>query len=158
MKINFSKLVISIVICQLAGVIGSFFTSSSISTWYAALNKPGFNPPNWLFGPVWIMLYFLMGVSLYLVWESKIKIKERKTALALFGIQLALNALWSIIFFGLKSPILALIELTILWFVVLFTILKFYKISKPAAYILIPYIAWVSFALILNFSIVVLNP
>ncbi len=158
MKIkNIPKLVYSIVICQLAGIIGSFFTFPSISTWYAALEKPSFNPPNWIFSPVWITLFILMGVSLYLVWIQGTKTKYAKIALTLFGIQLSLNILWSIIFFGLKSPFFALIEIIILWVAILATILKFSKISKTAAYLLIPYILWVSFAAILNFSIWVIN-
>ncbi len=158
MKIkNIPKLVYSIVICQLAGIIGSFFTFPSISTWYVALEKPSFNPPNWVFSPVWITLFILMGISLYLVWGSGAKTRYVKIALTLFGIQLALNALWSIIFFGLKSPFYALIELVILWVAILATIFKFFNISKTAAYLLIPYILWVSFAAVLNFSIWVIN-
>lgn len=151
------KLVFSIIICQLAGLIGSFFTASSIDTWYAALQKPSFNPPSWIFGPVWVTLFVLMGISLYLVWEKGIKAKGAKTALIFFGIQLALNALWSIIFFGLRSPLYASIEIIILWLAILFTILKFYRISKPAAYLLIPYMLWVSFAAVLNISIAIIN-
>ncbi|MDD3421595.1 MAG: tryptophan-rich sensory protein [Methanocellales archaeon] len=158
MKIkNISQLVYSIVICQLAGIIGSFFTFPSIQTWYAALEKPSFNPPNWLFSPVWITLFILMGVSLYLVWSSGAKTRYVKIALTLFGIQLILNILWSIIFFGLKSPFYAFIEIAILWVAILLTIFKFFKISKTAAYLLIPYLLWVSFAAVLNFSIWVLN-
>jgi tryptophan-rich sensory protein len=146
------KLIISILICQLAGVIGSIFTASSISTWYSTLNKVSFNPPGWLFSPVWITLFLLMGISLYLVW-----IKKAKTAMIFFGIQLILNVLWSILFFGLKNPLLALIEIFILLIFILLTIIKFYKISKITAYLLIPYILWVSFAIVLNFGIVLLN-
>jgi len=155
MKLNPFKLFISIAICQMAGVVGSFFTASSIATWYAALNKPAFSPPNWLFGPAWIILYFLMGVSLYIVWESRAK--GKKTALAFFSAQLALNALWPVIFFGLKSPLLAFIVIIALWLAILLTILKFYRISGKAAYLLMPYILWVSFAAILNLAIVFLN-
>ncbi|NYT00543.1 MAG: tryptophan-rich sensory protein [Methanocellales archaeon] len=154
---NITKLVSSIVICQLAGVIGSFFTFPSITTWYAALEKPSFNPPNWLFSPVWITLFILMGISLYLVWSQGTKTKYVKIALTLFGIQLALNILWSLIFFGLKSPFFAFIEIVILWVAILATIFKFSKISKTASYLLIPYILWVSFAAVLNFSIWVIN-
>ncbi|MDO8741158.1 MAG: TspO/MBR family protein [Candidatus Woesearchaeota archaeon] len=158
MKIkNTYKLIFSIIICQLAGLIGSFFTASSIGTWYAALQKPSFNPPNWIFGPVWVALFLLMGISLYLVWEKGIKAKGVKTALIFFGIQLLLNMLWSIIFFGLRSPLYASIEIIILWLAILFTIIKFYNISKPAAYLLVPYILWVSFAVVLNISIVLVN-
>ena len=158
MKIkNISKLAASIIICQLAGFIGSIFTAASIPTWYAALQKPFFNPPAWVFAPVWITLFVLMGISLYLVWNKGIKTKGVKIALILFGFQLALNVLWSIIFFGLKSPLYAFIEIVMLWIIILFTILKFYSISKTASYLLIPYILWVSFAAVLNFSIFILN-
>ncbi|MBI2129887.1 tryptophan-rich sensory protein [Candidatus Woesearchaeota archaeon] len=158
MKIkNNYKLIFSIIICQLAGLIGSFFTASSVDTWYAALEKPGFNPPNWIFGPVWVALFLLMGISLYLVWEKGIKAKGAKIALIFFGIQLLLNMVWSIIFFGLRSPLYASIEIIILWLAILLTIIKFYKISKPAAYLLVPYILWVSFAVALNISIVFIN-
>lgn len=158
MKIkSIPKLVSSIVICQLAGIIGSFFTAPSVSTWYAELIKPAFNPPNWVFGPVWTALFILMGISLYLVWVKGIKTKKAKIALALFGIQLFLNVLWSVIFFGLRLPSYAFIEIIILWIFILLTIIWFYKISKVASYLLITYLIWVSFAAVLNFSIFYLN-
>lgn len=154
-KINYLRLISSIVICQLAGIIGSFFTVSSVSTWYLTLNKPFFNPPSWLFGPVWITLYLLMGISLYLIWNNYSK--DMKLPLIFFGIQLGLNSLWSIIFFGLQNPLFAFIEIIILWVFIFLSIIGFYKKSKTAAYLLIPYILWVSFAAILNFSIFYLN-
>ena len=150
---NIIKLIISLVICQLAGVIGSFFNINSIPTWYATLNKPSFNPPNWVFGPVWTTLFLLMGISLYLVWTKGFT----KQALIFFSIQLFLNILWSALFFGLRSPLSALIEIIILWAFILLTIISFYKISKIAGILLIPYILWVSFAAVLNFSIYLLN-
>jgi len=156
-KINYWKLVASIVICQLAGIIGSFFTVSSVNTWYVELAKPSFNPPSWVFSPVWITLFVLMGISLYLVWDKGIKSKQSKIAITIFGVQLALNTLWSILFFGLKSPLSAFVEIVFLWIAILLTIIYFYKISKPAAYLLIPYILWVSFAAVLNFSLFYLN-
>jgi translocator protein len=155
MPINILKLLISIGICLGAAILGSFFTISSIPTWYAALNKPFFSPPNWIFGPVWTTLYILMGISLYLVWISKIKSKQK--AINLFLIQLGLNALWSIIFFGMKNPILALVDIIALWITIFLTIKTFYTISKLAANLLVPYILWVSFASLLNLMIVVLN-
>jgi len=151
------RFIFSILICLLAGFIGSIFTSRSVSTWYAALQKPAFNPPNWVFGPVWTTLFVLMGISLYLVWDKDVKKKEVKNALFIFGVQLALNILWSLFFFGLQSPFLAFIEIIILWIAILATIIYFFRISKPAAYILIPYIFWVSFAAVLNFMLMVLN-
>lgn len=144
------KLILSIIICQAAGILGSFFTITSVNTWYSELAKPFFSPPNWLFGPAWITLYTLMGISLYLLWEKRAKLK-------LFFAQLIFNAAWTPIFFGLKKPLLALTELSILWFLILFTIIQARKTSKAAAYLLIPYIAWVSFAFALNFAIVMLN-
>jgi tryptophan-rich sensory protein len=148
------KLIASILICQIAGVIGSVFTTLSITTWYADLQKPGFSPPNWVFGPVWITLYTLMGISLYLVWNKK---KNIKIPLTLFFIQLILNSIWSIIFFGLQNPFYALIEIIILWIMILLTIISFYKVSKKAGLLLLPYIIWVSVATILNYYIWILN-
>lgn len=150
------KLVTSIIICQLAGIIGAVFTTSSISGWYAGLNKPFFNPPNWLFGPVWTLLYLLMGISLYLIWNQK-NGAGIKTALIFFAIQLGLNTLWSIIFFGMHLPLVAFLEILILLLFIALTITKFFPISKISAYLLIPYLLWVSFASLLNFYIVKLN-
>ena len=146
-----------VLISELAGIIGSIFTFSSISSWYININKPFFNPPNWIFGPVWTILYVLIGLSAFLVWEKKFKKYYSRKALSVWSIQLILNSIWSILFFGLKNPLLAFIEIIVLWFFILKAILMFYKINKYAAYLLIPYIAWVSFASILNLSIVVLN-
>lgn len=156
-KINYLKLLISILICQLAGIIGSFFTVSSVNGWYAALIKPSFNPPSWIFSPVWITLYLLMGISLYLVWVNKSNHNSKKVAYIIFGAQLFLNSLWSILFFGLRSPLAAFIEIIILWFAILFTMIYSYRISKISSYLLIPYIAWVSFAAVLNLSLLYLN-
>lgn len=157
---NISKLIVSIGLCLGAGIVGSFFTVSSPPagglTWYATLNKPFFSPPNWIFGPVWTILYIIMGVSLYLVWVSKSKLKQK--GINLFLIQLGLNVLWSVIFFGLKNPVLALVDIVALWGVIFLTIKSFYKINKLAGNLLIPYLLWVSFATLLNLSIVVLNP
>jgi benzodiazapine receptor len=151
------KLVVSILLCQLAGVIGGLFTASSVDSWYATLTKPSFNPPNWLFSPVWITLYVLMGVALFLVWRQGIQTEGVKSALIVFGLQLALNTLWSLLFFGLKMPLFAFIEIVILWCLILITILKFKKISKIAGLLLIPYLLWVSFAAVLNYFLWYLN-
>lgn len=180
MKSNIAKFVVSLAVCQLAGVIGSFFTMPAIPVWYAGLKKPSFTPPSWVFAPAWTILYILMGISLFLVWKRSWKIiispgepekkfwnsfstklwrgswKEENTIL-IFVLQLVLNILWSIIFFGLKSPGIAFFEILMLWFSILYTIVNFYRTSKPAAYLLIPYILWVSFATLLNFSIWQLN-
>ncbi len=156
-KINYWKLSVSILICQLAGVIGSFFTASSVSTWYLTLNKPFFSPPGWVFSPVWITLYLMMGISLYLIWNSGLKTRQTKIAVTIFGVQLVLNSFWSILFFGFKSPLLAFVEIIFLWIAILVTTIHFYRISKHASYLLIPYLFWVSFAAVLNFSLIYLN-
>jgi len=155
-KKNAIMLVFSIGVCFLAAVIGSLFTFSSIPTWYATLNKPFFTPPGWLFGPAWTLLYILMGISLYLVIKDGFT-KKSSNAVTYFWVQLMLNALWSVIFFGLKSPLFALVEIILLWTAIFMTIKKFYPISKTAAWLLIPYICWVSFAAVLNFAIFLLN-
>lgn len=156
-RVNLSKLVASILLCQFAGLIGSVFTASSLENWYLFLEKPAFNPPAWIFFPAWVTLYTLMGISLYLVWEKGLQEQEVKKGMFIFGVQLGLNTLWSILFFGLKSPYYAFVEIVLLWFAILLTILKFRKISKTASYLLFPYILWVSFAMLLNYYIWILN-
>ena len=156
-KSNIVKLVVAIFVSEMAGVIGSVFTFSSIPTWYAALVKPEFAPPNWIFGPVWITLYLLMGVAAFLAWKKGLERRDVKIALSVFIVQLVLNTFWSIIFFGLQSPGWAFVEILVLWMTILLTIIIFAKISKPAAWLLVPYILWVSFAAYLNYSIWVLN-
>ena len=151
------KLIVSIAACQGAGGIGAIFTTPAITTWYAKLKKPSFTPPNSVFGPVWITLYLMMGISLYIIWEKGTRKKASRSALKIFAVQLVLNALWSMLFFGLKSPLLAFIGIVFLWTAILLTIRYFHKISRTAAYLLIPYILWVSFAAVLNFSIYYLN-
>lgn len=155
MPIKIPQLILSIGVCLGAGVLGSFFTISSIPTWYQILNKPSFAPPNWIFAPVWTVLYILMGMALYLVWVSKGKL--RQNALNLFFVQLGLNILWSIIFFGMKNPALALVDIIVLWIAIFLTIKSFSKINKLASYLLLPYLFWVSFASLLNLFIVILN-
>lgn len=145
-----------ILLCQLTGIIGSLFTTPAIPGWYAQLIKPSFSPPNWLFGPVWTTLYTLMGISVSIIWFSQ-KNPSRKKALKVFFIQLALNSLWSILFFGLKNPTLAFAEIIILWGFILYIIILFGKINKKASYLLIPYILWVTLASILNLAIAILN-
>jgi translocator protein len=151
------KLIVFIVISQLAGVVGSLFTFSAIPTWYATLKKPSFSPPNWIFGPVWIALYTLMGIAAYFVWQARDVNKLAKPAIIIFLIHLVLNALWSILFFGFKNPGLAFLEIIVLWLFIAALVVLFYKIDKTAGYLLIPYLAWVSFAGFLNFSIWRLN-
>jgi len=155
--IDIIKLAISIGVCLTAGFVGSIFTSASIPTWYMSLEKPSFNPPNWLFAPVWTMLFILMGISAFLVWRDGLSERNVRIALIIFIIQLILNTFWSVAFFGLRSPIAGLIVIIILWIAILLTILSFAKVSMTAGILLIPYILWVSFASILNASIYVLN-
>jgi benzodiazapine receptor len=150
--------VVSIVVCQGAGLIGSVATFPSIPTWYASLDKPPFNPPNWIFGPVWTTLYTLMGIAAFLVWRKGIRNREVKIALGIFVVQLVLNTLWSVIFFGLNSLAGGLVVIVVLWIAILLSIITFFRISKVAGALLIPYILWVSFATILNFSLWQLNP
>lgn len=154
---NLLKLVISVIGCELVGILGSVFTVSSISTWYITLNKPPFAPPSWIFGPVWTILYFMMGVSFYLIWKRDWKKKKIRSAGNYFLVQLGLNFIWSPIFFGLKSPLLALLVILTLWALIVMTIRKFYSVSTWAAYLLIPYLLWVGFASLLNAAIFVLN-
>jgi translocator protein len=154
---SFLKLALCIALSQAAGLIGSFFTVSAIDSWYKTLARPEFAPPNWVFAPIWTTLYFLMGIAAFLVWQKGLEKKEVKIALSIFGIQLILNALWSIIFFGLQSPGWAFVEIIFLWIAIGATIVTFAKISKAAAWFLVPYILWVSFAAYLNFMIFWLN-
>lgn len=151
------KLSCSIIGCELVGILGTPFTISAIPTWYASLNKPFFSPPNWIFGPVWVILYFLMGVSFYLILKKGWEKKEVKRAGMFFLAQLTLNFLWSPIFFGLKSPLLGLITIAGMWILIIITMKKFYPLSKLAFYLLIPYLLWVSFATVLNGAILILN-
>jgi len=152
-----------VLLCLAAGAIGSVFTFPSLAPWYATLNKPAFTPPDWVFGPVWTTLYVLMGIAAYLVYREGAGKKEAagagkvSAALALFGVQLALNVLWSFLFFGLRSPLYGLAGIIALWFAILFTVMKFYGISKTAALLLAPYLVWVSFAGVLNFYVLAMN-
>lgn len=153
--VDFFKLFVSIVVCELAGGIGSIFNIKAIPKWYRKIKRPSFNPPNWIFGPVWTTLYLLIGISFYFVWNSNVSGKE--IAIILFVVQLVLNILWSGIFFGLRKPGYAFIEIILLWASILAMIIFFYPISNVASYLLIPYFLWVSFASVLNFSIWFLN-
>ena len=157
LKSRVVKLILALLVCQAAGVVGSIFMAKAIPTWYAFLNKPVFNPPNWIFGPVWIGLYLLMGISLYLVLTKEPRDSAVKNALRVFGAQLVLNAIWTPLFFGAKLPWLAFIEILVLWVFIMLTIVKFKRVSGPAAYLLIPYLLWVSFASVLNGALWLLN-
>lgn len=127
------------------------------SGWYATLAKPALNPPSWVFGPVWTTLFALMGIAAFLVWRKGTHRRNIKIALGIFGVQLALNTLWSILFFGMQNPGVALVEITLLWLAIVATIIAFARISRPAAWLLAPYILWVSFAAYLNYAIWAVN-
>lgn len=151
------KLIVAVAGSQSAGVLGALFTMPAITTWYAALTRPDFSPPNWVFGPVWTTLYLLMGVAAFLVWRSGLQEKAVRVGLGFFVAQLFLNSLWSIFFFGLQSPGLAFGEIILLWLMIVMTIRYFAKVSKTAAWLMAPYILWVSFAAYLNYAIWMLN-
>ncbi|MBM3296886.1 MAG: tryptophan-rich sensory protein [Candidatus Aminicenantes bacterium] len=151
------KLVLSLVACQAAGFLGSLATTPSIPNWYKSLAKPSFTPPSWVFGPAWITLYLMMGVALFLVWRKGLSAPGVKTALILFFVQLALNSLWSVLFFGLHQPFWAFVEIVVLWVFILLTLIAFWRISLPAGLLLVPYLLWVTFASALNFAIWRLN-
>ena len=151
------KLIISIAIPLAIGAIAGYFTSSSVQGWFATINKPSFNPPNWLFAPVWTALYILMGIAFYLVWKSEPASVVKKTAITLYIIQLAFNFCWSFIFFYMHQPGWALVDIVLMWIFILLTIVWFGKITPAAAWLLVPYICWVSFATVLNFAVWKLN-
>jgi tryptophan-rich sensory protein len=153
-----TKILTVVVTCLAIGYFSGIVTRSAILDWYPTLVKPNFNPPNWVFAPVWSMLYIMMGVAAGLVWDRIEYEKEIvKKALVIFAVQLALNALWLYLFFGLHNPMLAGLEIIVLWLMIYETYLQFFKINKIAGYLFIPYLAWVSFAAVLNASIWWLN-
>lgn len=155
---NWLKLIISLVLVSAVSYLGSLATINSIPTWYATLSKPSFQPPNWIFGPVWTILYLMIAVSLFLVWKNnKAKPTLKKKAYTIFSVQLFLNMLWSMIFFGAHEILSALVIVVLLWLAIIMNILAFYKISKSAGWLLVPYLLWVSFASILNFAVWMLN-
>ena len=156
MSNNF-KFIISILLPMIIGGISGSFTSASINTWYVTLNKPWFNPPNWIFGPVWTLLYLMMGIAFYMIWKSEAVNAVKQTAVILFAAQLLVNFLWSLIFFYLKQPGWAMLDIILMWILIVATIFSFGKISSTAAWLMLPYICWVSFAMILNFYLWKLN-
>jgi benzodiazapine receptor len=155
---NILELAGALVVCQLAGLVGSVFTTPAIPTWYVSLNKPSFTPPSWVFAPVWVTLFTLMGLSLFIVLRKGFEKSAIRRAVSVFVAQLVLNMLWSVAFFGFRSPLYGLIVITLLWITLVATIFMFYRISRTAAILLVPYFLWGSFASVLNFSILVLNP
>ena len=150
-------LISAIVVCEGAGGVGAVVTSRAVTTWYPTLRKPAFNPPSGIFAPVWTLLYALMGVALCLTWRRRPLDARAAPALRLFTLQLLLNALWSVIFFGLKSPRSAFIEIVVLWAAIILTIRAMYPVSRLGAVLLLPYLLWVSFAGLLNLAIWRLN-
>lgn len=152
---NYLKLIISLALPQLLGGLGAFFTLTSVNSWFVTLNKPSWNPPSWLFGPVWTLLYVMMGIACYLIWKSDHPMK--KPLLKLYAVQLILNALWSPAFFGMQSPLLGLVVIIPLWIAIVLCILQFKKMSSLASGLMVPYLIWVTFATALNTAIMVLN-
>ena len=157
LKKKLTFITISVTICLVIGFLSGFATQSSVNDWYLSLNKPSFNPPNWIFGPVWTLLYILMGISAGIVWAKGFYHIWVKTALYNFGFQLLFNALWSVVFFGFKNPFWALLVILVLLALILLTIKWFNVVSRTAAYLLIPYFLWVCFATILNYKIWEMN-
>lgn len=155
--VDLVKLAVCLVVPQIAGFIGSIFSRSSIPTWYAYLRKPFFTPPDWIFAPVWVTLYLLMGYSSYIVWKRTLERWDVRLALLVFLVQLVLNVLWSFLFFGLASPLYGLIGIIFLWMFILVTIIFFSKVSRRAGLLLVPYLAWVSYAALLNLFIWEMN-
>jgi translocator protein len=154
---NIVVFLICLIVTFAAAAIGSFATTPSIPTWYAALNKPFFNPPNWLFGPVWTLLYLMMAVAAFLVWQRGLNDPAVRTALLVFLLQLALNSFWSIVFFGWHSLWGGFAVIILLWLAIIWTITVFFQLVPLAAWLLFPYLLWVSFASVLNLAVALLN-
>jgi tryptophan-rich sensory protein len=150
-------LALSVGVCLAVGALGGLATASSVRTWYPTLAKPSWNPPAWIFGPVWTALYVAMGVAAWLVWR-RAGFANARAALAVFGIQLVLNLAWSFLFFGAKSPVAGVVDIALLWAAIVATIVAFARVSTGAAWLLAPYLAWVTFAAALNVASVRLNP
>lgn len=155
---KFLRAAVFVIVCELlGGVLGSVFTISSLPTWYAALNKPWFAPPGSLIGIIWTVLYAMMGIAAFLVWESKKPKRLLAYAKSAFALQLAINISWTMIFFGLRSLVGGLIAIFAMWIAIAVTIVLFYRINRKAAWLMVPYIVWVSIAALLNFYIWRLN-
>lgn len=154
---NWIKLIIALALPQIVGLSGALLTNTGDSSWFQQIEKPSWNPPSWLFAPVWTTLYILMGIALYIVWKSGAPDRLKKPAITLWAVQLVLNFFWTLIFFGAEEPGWALVEIIALWVAILLTIFAFARISKLSAWLLVPYIAWVSFASILTATIWQLN-
>ncbi len=151
------KILIAIVSSLVLGSLSGLLTIDAINGWYASLAKPSFNPPNWVFGPAWTLLYFLMGLAAGLVWRAESDAALKRKALLSYAVQLGLNMIWTLIFFGLKAPAIALVEFVLLWIAIVWCVRSFRPVHALAAYLLVPYLLWVTFASVLNAAIVVLN-
>lgn len=151
------RLVVFILIAQAAGLIGTFFTFDAIPTWYASLAKPSFSPPNWIFGPVWTTLYTLMGIAAFFIWEERFHKTHASRGMNWYWLQLFLNAIWSPIFFGAQNLGLALIVIGLMWFAIAKTVYEFGKVKLWLGILLVPYVAWVSFASFLNYTLWMIN-
>jgi translocator protein len=151
------KFIVSLLVPLAVGGVAGWLTVPEIAGWYAGLNKPSFNPPNYLFGPVWTTLYAMMGIAFFLIWKADADAGLKKTAMILFAVQLVLNFFWSLIFFNAHQLGWALVEIIAMWLFILLTIFSFGKISSLAAWLLVPYICWVSFATVLNAALWKLN-
>jgi translocator protein len=156
MKNKILGIITAIAACELAGAVGSLFTAPAIGSWYALLQKPSLSPPNQVFAPVWTVLFALMGIAVFMVWEKR-KDHRARIALLVFALQIALNVAWSALFFGLRSPLAGFIDIIILWLAIVWTIVVFRRVSPWSAWLLVPYLAWVSFAAYLNYSLMILN-
>ena len=152
---NWLKLLISLAIPQLIGGLGAFFTITSVQSWFTTLAKPSWNPPSWLFGPVWTTLYVLMGIACYLIWKSDHQ--QKRALLKLYAVQLILNGLWSPAFFGMESPLMGLLVIVPLWVAIVLCIIQFRKVNSLASGLMVPYLLWVTFATALNGAIFTLN-
>jgi len=152
------KLIVSILIVFVAGAVGTLYTLKEITTWYVYLAKPGWTPPNWAVGPIWSILYVFIGASLFLIWRKGLGRKDVQMAIVVFAVQLGINVLWSLVFFGSHSIFGGLIMVLILWVAILINIFVFYRISRPAGLLLIPYLIWVSIASYLQYNLFILNP
>lgn len=147
----------SVAVCEGVGLVSGFVTARGIREWYPGIAKPSFTPPGSVFGPVWTALYFMMGASLYLVWRRWDGSPAVRAALLAFAAQLLLNGLWSLLFFGARNPLAGFVEILALWAAIVATIVLFWRISRPAGILLVPYALWVSFASVLNWSLWRLN-
>lgn len=155
---NTFKFIVSLILAHSAGVIGSFFTIQTVGVWYESLARPAFSPPSWVFAPVWLTLYTLIGISLFLLWRKGLYLKRVRIVFNLFLVHLVVNTLWSVVFFGMNELLLSVVTIGVLWLMIAVLIMLSWDISRWAALLLIPYLLWVSFAAVLNISIWQLNP